>query len=464
MAPLDLETDLYYGVDDKVRPWIYFSPVPRTAEQKSAHPIHKQDMYQTTKPLRTIIHDARHRMPDAKLDETSFELASGWKPSLSNADYYQLHETQGVKEKLYKEVSDYLKDHLKATAVRVIHHQVRNEGKSGGSYHGSVASYAKGMPHTDSSSLGGDETYLALVENDPELSKLPRTGRYMYLNMWRNISAEPIVNNHLAVLDERTVVKPDDYIVKDLIMTGGDGSVLMHIPQYSINSRHHHLHKWYYFPKMKDDEALLFKQADSDHTKPARICFHVAVPDASAPENAPARESIELRCIAVFCDEELNTVPTKELISKDQINTRGGLPSDVPLLSAPPHMKSFSQRLLARLKIVYKKLGCGADSEGAGGEKDEVIAGHVVALRKAMQYFSMWPQSAQVSIVGSMKQERDDATVLRKMAEMLSKDETNHFGLKSKSKAFQDKVAKALSEDDKFREAVSKHILSHRST
>ena len=41
--------------------------------------------------------------------------------------------------------------------------------------------------------------------------------RYCYLNLWRNIGQDPIVDNHLAVLDERTVVKPDDYIPKDLI-------------------------------------------------------------------------------------------------------------------------------------------------------------------------------------------------------------------------------------------------------
>merc|ERR1712137_1285471 len=109
------------------------------------------------------------------------------------------------------------------------------------------------------------------------------------------------------------------------------------------------------------------------------------------------------------------------------------------------------------------KLGCGGSSN-VGTEKDEAIPGHVVALRKAMQYFDMWPQTAQSFIIGNMKSERDDATVVRKMAEMLSRDQTNHFGLKALSKAFQDKIAKALSEDEKFREAVTKHILSKRST
>ena len=38
----------------------------------------------------------------------------------------------------------------------------------------------------------------------------------MYINAWRNISDTPIEDNNLAVLDERTTVKPDDYVMADL--------------------------------------------------------------------------------------------------------------------------------------------------------------------------------------------------------------------------------------------------------
>ena len=87
--------------------------------------------------------------------------------------------------------------------------------------------------------------------------------------MWRNIADNPIENDHLAMLDERTTAKPDDYIVKDLF--GDRYSVV----QYGLNARHASNHKWYYYPKMKKDKAIIFKQMDSDYTKSGRICFHM---------------------------------------------------------------------------------------------------------------------------------------------------------------------------------------------
>ena len=41
------------------------------------------------------------------------------------------------------------------------------------------------------------------------------TGRFMYLTAWRNIADTPVRNDHLVLCDERSVVKPDDYMVRD---------------------------------------------------------------------------------------------------------------------------------------------------------------------------------------------------------------------------------------------------------
>ena len=39
--------------------------------------------------------------------------------------------------------------------------------------------------------------------------------RFIYLTAWRNIQNTPVRDNHLALLDERSLVKPDDIIVRD---------------------------------------------------------------------------------------------------------------------------------------------------------------------------------------------------------------------------------------------------------
>jgi len=97
--------------------------------------------------------------------------------------------------------------------------------------------------------------------------------RYMYVNLWRNISDHPIENDHLAVLDERSTAKPDDYIPRDLFGPGYE------VVQYGLNARHAKHHRWYYFPAMNKDEGILFKQIDSDFTLSGRTCFHMSVRD-----------------------------------------------------------------------------------------------------------------------------------------------------------------------------------------
>ena len=102
-------------------------------------------------------------------------------------------------------------------------------------------------------------------------------GRFLYINAWRSISDTPIGDNHLAVCDQTSLVKPDDYITADLFMAApGSGA---HIQQYRLSDRNSNQHRWYYFSKMKKDDIILYKQYDSDTTLSGRLCFHTAFKD-----------------------------------------------------------------------------------------------------------------------------------------------------------------------------------------
>lgn len=98
-------------------------------------------------------------------------------------------------------------------------------------------------------------------------------------------------------------MKPDDYVQR--MFLGDHFDVL----QNQLSSRNAHLHKWYYFPEMTKDEVLVFKQWDSDPHLSGRMCFHTAFKDPSAPDDAPARQSIECRIMVFFPDHEPNTCP-----------------------------------------------------------------------------------------------------------------------------------------------------------
>jgi hypothetical protein len=61
-------------------------------------------------------------------------------------------------------------------------------------------------------------------------------------------------------------------------------------------------HRWYFFPHMQADEAILFKCYDSAGAGRARFTAHGAFVDPATPEGTLARESIEVRTL-VFLRE-----------------------------------------------------------------------------------------------------------------------------------------------------------------
>ncbi len=56
-------------------------------------------------------------------------------------------------------------------------------------------------------------------------------------------------------------------------------------------------HRWFYFPEMTADQALLLKCYDSVTDGRARFAPHTAFVDPTTPKDALPRESIELRTL-----------------------------------------------------------------------------------------------------------------------------------------------------------------------
>src|SRR5216684_79568 len=59
-------------------------------------------------------------------------------------------------------------------------------------------------------------------------------------------------------------------------------------------------HRCYWLPRMRRDEALVFKVYDSSKDGRARWSAHTAFDDPTSPPNARPRESIEIRTLAFF--------------------------------------------------------------------------------------------------------------------------------------------------------------------
>jgi len=160
---------------------------------------------------------------------------------------------------------------------------------------------------------GGNDTLQAILGPgesliSPELRDraLADGGRFAIVNVWRNIAPEPVAVHPLAVCDNRSV-DPSELVVFELHYSDRIGENYFVKPAKD--------HRWYYYPAMTRDEALLLKQWDSagtlarsegrrgddtDSSAPTTFSFHSAFEDPSTPPDAPDRQSIEVRCLLVY--------------------------------------------------------------------------------------------------------------------------------------------------------------------
>jgi len=337
----------------------------------------------------------------------------------------------GMQKKYYKEISDFVKEKTGCDEVVCFHHQVRNEDKKGKE---GIDGYVSSFPHTDSSSVSADGDALAMLPS----GKSSDYQRYLYMNLWRNISDSPIENDNLAMLDERTTVKPDDYIVKDLF---GEGYTVV---QYGLNARHADNHKWYYFPEMKRDEAILFKQADSDWTKKGRICFHTSVNDLKIKKYR-TRESIETRMICYWKNAEsgVDSMPNEE-------NTNAALIKDS--LEVAEAMSSTYSNPFNFLKQVYNYIFSTNGTSNYSGKPEDYLERFV----NAVYAISDWPSVGKSWARGIMLQESIPEKGISKITKELVKDSYNYSKTKEFKKEEQQEIADFLLSNEKYMQTAKK--------
>jgi hypothetical protein len=140
-----------------------------------------------------------------------------------------------------------------------------------------------------------------MVHNDYSLKSAPRrvrdrrveeadrllSNRFAEINVWRAIRG-PIESSPLALCDARTL-SPEDVVPADLVYRNRVGEAYGFI----YNPKH----RWYYFPRLQPNEAILLKCYDSNDDGRARFTAHTSFDDPSSPPNAAPRESIEVRAL-----------------------------------------------------------------------------------------------------------------------------------------------------------------------
>jgi hypothetical protein len=114
--------------------------------------------------------------------------------------------------------------------------------------------------------------------------------RFAVVQCWRPIR-HPVETFPLALCDARSMT-PDDFIISERRYPNRVGQT--YAVKYNPN------HQWHWFPRMRRDEALVFKVFDSAKDGRARWTAHTAFDDPTSPPGARPRESIEIRTLAFF--------------------------------------------------------------------------------------------------------------------------------------------------------------------
>jgi hypothetical protein len=224
------------------------------------------------------IFDGRPVVGSFSLDREGFALV---RHPTAVRDFYNDKE---VREVYYPAVEAFLRATLRADRVFIFDHTVRRRVEGADDVRGAGPRQPATRVHVDQTEASGaNRVREHLPAEADELLK----GRVQVINLWRPIRG-PVRDTPLALCDA-TSVAAGDLVASDLIYPNRSGET------YSV--KFNQQHRWFYFPEMTADEALLLKCYDSAIDGRSRFAPHTAFVDPTTPANAPPRESIELRTL-----------------------------------------------------------------------------------------------------------------------------------------------------------------------
>jgi hypothetical protein len=262
----EVNAPLNFLVANGERPYNYqYEPPPGVPPRGGAFAA-------TTVPVR----DARPLADTLTLDRNGFELR---RHASAVTDF---RDDDIVRRLYYPETAQLVKDVTGAARVLVFDHNVRlgTADRPDG-----IREPVKRV-HNDYTLKSGPQRVRDLLGDEAEA--LLRH-RYVFINVWRPIR-EPVLSSPLAICDARSIGL-EDFVASDLRYRDRTGEI--YAVTYSPRQR------WFYFPRMRRDEALFLKCFDSATDGRARFTAHTAFDDPTA-QGAPPRESIEARTIAFF--------------------------------------------------------------------------------------------------------------------------------------------------------------------
>uniref|UniRef100_A0A0B7JZR1 Amino acid permease/ SLC12A domain-containing protein n=1 Tax=Bionectria ochroleuca TaxID=29856 RepID=A0A0B7JZR1_BIOOC len=217
------------------------------------------------------IHDVRGEEHLYTLDKNGFEI---YRRAAAEKDFV---DDEHIKAVYYPETEQLLKDATGASRIFIFDHTIRRNPagseKQGRNLRGPVQ-----RVHIDQSYSAAKSR---VPHHLPEEADALLRGRYQIINVWRPIRT--IQRDPLAVAEAHSVLDTD-LVGIPLIYPTRSGET------YAV--KHNEGHRWFYKSGLEPDEVILIK------------CFDSKTDGRARREDAPARESIEVRALVFHPDDQ----------------------------------------------------------------------------------------------------------------------------------------------------------------
>lgn len=269
IAPDTIEASVNYLLDTGDTPYT-FTGGPGSTEVRSNG---------TPDPHKVVMHDGRPFADRFTLDRDGFRFVR------HNTQMVDFFDEAEIRRTYYPEMEALIKAETGASRVVVFDYTLRtadDEMREARKIREVVR-----RVHNDYTEWSGPQRVRDLL---PQEADELLQHRFAIVQVWRPIR-HPVETFPLAICDARSV-SPKDFVISERRYPNrvGQTYALIYNPE----------HRWYWFPRMKRDEALVFKVYDSLKDGRARWTAHTAFDLPNAPPDARPRESIEIRTLAFF--------------------------------------------------------------------------------------------------------------------------------------------------------------------
>ena len=230
-------------------------------------------------PRQVVIRNARRSVDKFALEREGFRFV---RHDTKVADFFNEDEIARV---YYPEMEALVKAEIGASRVVVFDHTLRTadddlrESKK-------IREVVR-RAHNDYTEWSGPQRVRDLLPDEAD-ELLKR--RFAIVQVWRPIR-HPVETHPLAICDARSIAF-EDFVISERRYPNRIGQT------YAIT--YNPEHRWYWLPRMRRDEAMVFKVYDSLEDGRARWSAHTAFDDPTSPPHARPRESIEIRTLAFF--------------------------------------------------------------------------------------------------------------------------------------------------------------------